>query len=111
MLHQVLEMKYISNIRFAGLAQVGVQPLEDGFQEVQMFVCLRNFGLDDLERLKELKRKVRAVKWAQISVVGSLRGLSSQSTAAGFLIPRQHQCLPALDEERLPHPPQLLLLL
>ena len=60
MFHQVLEMNYIDNIRFAGLAQVGVQPLEDGFQEVQMFVCLRNFGLGDFERLKELKRKVRA---------------------------------------------------
>ena len=59
-MHQVLEMKYVNNIRFAGLAQVGVQPLEGGFQEVQMFVCLHNFGLGDFERLKELKRKVRA---------------------------------------------------
>ena len=30
----------------------------DGFTEVKMLICLRNFGLGDFKRLEELRRKV-----------------------------------------------------
>ena len=37
---------------------VVVEPLWDGFTEVKMLICLRNFGLGDFKRLEELRRKV-----------------------------------------------------